>query len=51
MTIIVPPEVEDSINAAVQSGYFASIDEAMTKAARLLLEQLPTAKINGMSLS
>lgn len=40
MTIIVPPEVETSINAAVQSGYFASVDDAMTEAARLLLEQL-----------
>jgi Arc/MetJ-type ribon-helix-helix transcriptional regulator len=40
MTIIVPPEVETSINAAVQSGYFASVDDAMTEAARLLLQQL-----------
>lgn len=40
MTIIVPPEVETSINAAVQSGYIASVDDAMTEAARLLLQQL-----------
>ena len=40
MTIIVPKEVESSINAAVKSGFFASVDDAMTEAARLLLQQL-----------
>ncbi len=40
MTIVVPPEVENSIHAAVRGGYFASIDDAMTEAARLLLQQL-----------
>jgi Arc/MetJ-type ribon-helix-helix transcriptional regulator len=40
MTIIVPPELENSINAAVRSGHFASLDAAMTEAARLLLQQL-----------
>ena len=40
MTIIVPPELENSINAAVRSGHFASLDAAMTEAARLLLRQL-----------
>jgi Arc/MetJ-type ribon-helix-helix transcriptional regulator len=40
MTIIVPPEVETSIHAAVRSGYFATVDDAMTEAARLLLQQL-----------
>jgi Arc/MetJ-type ribon-helix-helix transcriptional regulator len=40
MTIHLPPEIETSIQAAVHSGYFASVDAAMTKAASLLLEQL-----------
>ena len=40
MTIIVPAEVETSIHAAVLSGHFASVDDAMTEAARLLLQQL-----------
>jgi Arc/MetJ-type ribon-helix-helix transcriptional regulator len=40
MTIIVPEELENSIHAAVQSGHFASVDDAMTEAARLLLQQL-----------
>lgn len=34
MTIIVPPEVETSINAAVRSGQFPSVDEAVTAAWR-----------------
>jgi Arc/MetJ-type ribon-helix-helix transcriptional regulator len=40
MTIQLPREIESSIEAAVHSGHFASIDEAMTKAASLLLQQL-----------
>jgi Arc/MetJ-type ribon-helix-helix transcriptional regulator len=40
MTVVVPPEVESSIHAAVRSGHFASVDEAMTEAARLLLQQI-----------
>jgi len=44
MTIYLPKEVESSIRKAVQSGQFASIDEAMTKAARLLLRQAKRAK-------
>jgi Arc/MetJ-type ribon-helix-helix transcriptional regulator len=40
MTIHLPKEVENSINQAVLSGRFASMDDAMTKAAYLLLEQL-----------
>jgi Arc/MetJ-type ribon-helix-helix transcriptional regulator len=40
MTIHLPKEVENSITQAVLSGRFASIDDAMTKAAKLLLEQL-----------
>src|SRR4051794_5134812 len=40
MTINVSSEVENSIHAAVRSGRFASVDEAMDQAARLLLRQL-----------
>lgn len=40
MTIQLPKELESSIEAAVQSGRFASVDEAMAEAARLLLSDL-----------
>jgi Arc/MetJ-type ribon-helix-helix transcriptional regulator len=40
MTIHLPPDLESSIQAAVQSGHFASVDDAMTEAARLLLREI-----------
>ncbi len=40
MTIHLPNDVERSIEAFVQNGRFASVDEAMTKAAQLLLQEL-----------
>ncbi|MDR3635604.1 MAG: hypothetical protein P4L84_17515 [Isosphaeraceae bacterium] len=40
MTIHLPSDVERSIEAAVHSGHFASVDEAMAEAVRLLLQQL-----------
>jgi Arc/MetJ-type ribon-helix-helix transcriptional regulator len=40
MTIHLPPELESSIQAAVHSGHFASVDDAMTEAASLLLQRL-----------
>jgi Arc/MetJ-type ribon-helix-helix transcriptional regulator len=40
MTIHLPPDIERSIQAAVHSGHFASVDDAMTEAASLLLERL-----------
>ncbi len=40
MTIHLPPHIESSLQAAVNSGQFASMDEAMTEAARLLLHEL-----------
>ena len=40
MTIQLPQQIEDSIKAAVHSGQFASMDKAMTEAARLLLRDL-----------
>jgi Arc/MetJ-type ribon-helix-helix transcriptional regulator len=35
-----PDELERSIEAAVRSGRFASVDDAMAEAARLLLREL-----------
>jgi Arc/MetJ-type ribon-helix-helix transcriptional regulator len=40
MTIHLPSDLERSIQAAVASGRFSSIDAAMTEAARLLLREL-----------
>src|SRR5947209_2018812 len=40
MTIHLPKDVERSMIEAVQSGRFASMDDAMTEAARLLLQKL-----------
>lgn len=40
MNIQLPPQIEDSIRAAVHGGYFSSVEEAMTEAARLLLRDL-----------
>ena len=40
MTIQLPPELETSILAAVHNGRYASLDDAMTEAARLLIRQM-----------
>jgi Arc/MetJ-type ribon-helix-helix transcriptional regulator len=40
MTIHLPPSLEGPILAAVQSGRFASLDDAMSEAASLLLQRL-----------
>jgi Arc/MetJ-type ribon-helix-helix transcriptional regulator len=40
MIIQLPPDIESSIEAIVHSGQFASVDDAMTEAARLLLQKL-----------
>lgn len=40
MTIHLPKDLEGSINEAVLKGRFASVDEAMAEAARLLLRDL-----------
>lgn len=40
MTIHLPEDVERSLEAAVISGRFLSLDDAMTEAARLLLREL-----------
>jgi Arc/MetJ-type ribon-helix-helix transcriptional regulator len=40
MTIHLPADLETSIEAAVRTGRFASIDHAMAEAARLLLRTI-----------
>ena len=40
MTIHLPQDLESSLQTAVQSGHFASMDEAIPEAARLLLREL-----------
>ncbi len=40
MTIHLPPHLESSLQAAVQSGRFTSLDDALARAATLLLEEL-----------
>jgi Arc/MetJ-type ribon-helix-helix transcriptional regulator len=40
MTIHLPPHIENTIQAAVHGGRFASLDDAMTEAATLLVERL-----------
>ena len=40
MNVQLPEDVERSIEAAVHRGLFASVDDAMTEAARLLLQEI-----------
>ena len=47
MTITLPDELERSIQAAVQSGRFASVDDAMTEASRLLLREMEAGQRPG----
>src|SRR4051812_5617091 len=44
MTIHLPENLESSIREAVHSGQFASVDDAMAEAARLLLKKYKPAK-------
>jgi Arc/MetJ-type ribon-helix-helix transcriptional regulator len=49
MTIHLPEHLESSLRAAVDSGHFASIDEAVAEGARMLLRELastPTSAKN-----
>jgi Arc/MetJ-type ribon-helix-helix transcriptional regulator len=45
MTIHLPPDIESSIQAAVHRGHFASVDEAMTEAASMLIQRLKQEQI------
>jgi Arc/MetJ-type ribon-helix-helix transcriptional regulator len=47
MIINLPKHVEGSIREAVMSGHFASMDDAMTEAANLLLQKLNQAPAAG----
>jgi Arc/MetJ-type ribon-helix-helix transcriptional regulator len=40
MTIHLPPHIESTIQSAVISGRYASLDDAMTEAATLLVQRL-----------
>lgn len=40
MTITLPKDLENSVRAVVQSGRFASVEDAMAEAVRLLLREL-----------
>lgn len=42
MTIQLPDNLEQSVQALVSGGRFASVDEAMAEAARLLIRQVPS---------
>jgi len=44
MTIHLPHDLEISIQAAVHNGRFASVDDAMAEAARLLLREINQAR-------
>ncbi len=44
MTIHLPHDLESSIQAAVHNGQFASVDDAMAEAARLLLRAINQAR-------
>lgn len=51
MTIHLPENLESSILAAVRSGHFASLDEAMAEAVRLLLTKCqPTQPARALTL-
>ena len=43
MNVHLPGDLEASIRSMVQGGRFASVDEAMSEAARLLVQQAPPA--------
>jgi len=47
MTIHLPENLENSILATVHNGEFASLDDAMAAAARLLLDQLKQREQHG----
>ena len=44
MNIQLPDDLENSVRSLVNGGQFASVDDAMTEAARLLLKQAPLIK-------
>ena len=51
MTIHLPNELESSIQAVVRNGRFATVDDAMAEAARLLLRELAQSQPVGKASS
>jgi Arc/MetJ-type ribon-helix-helix transcriptional regulator len=51
MTIHIPPALENTIVAAVHSGRYASLDDAMTDAASMLVERLELEHIQAKPAS
>ena len=49
MTIHLPNDLESRVEAAVQNGQFASLDDAMAEAARLLLRELDQGRVKPVS--
>ena len=49
--IRLPKDLESSIEAAVHSGRFASVDDAMAEAARLLLRQIQQTQSQPMPMT
>ena len=47
MTIHLPPELESNILSAVHSGRYASLDDAMSEAASLLVQRLNQERAGG----
>jgi Arc/MetJ-type ribon-helix-helix transcriptional regulator len=45
MTIHLPQDLESSLQAAVHSSHFASVDDAMAEVARLLLRELKLGRL------
>jgi putative addiction module CopG family antidote len=51
MTVHLPEDLERYVQSQVQSGYFASEDEALTEAVRLLRQLRPAATPRGKALT
>jgi Arc/MetJ-type ribon-helix-helix transcriptional regulator len=47
MTIHLPNDLASRVEAAVESGQFASVDEAMAEAARLLIRHIEHKRLGG----
>jgi len=51
MTIHIPPHLESPILAAVHNGRYASLDDAMTEAASLLVQRLNQEQAEEMEIT
>ena len=50
MTIHLPHDLESSIQAAVHNGRFATVDDAMAEAARLLLREISQGQASNATI-